>query len=119
MDATTLTAYRKRLQAELADVVRRVVAMEDELEAMADELDVEIMDRVQEEAWAGLLARLDEQDRAQAEEIQAALDRIESGTFGRCALCHGEIEPARLEAVPAARRCAACEEALDASSGRP
>lgn len=117
MDATTLAGYRERLTAELQDVVQRVVAVEGDLETMADELDVEIMDRVQEETWAALLARLDEQDRAQAEEIQAALGRIDAGTYGTCEGCGGETGGARLDALPTARLCAACQTALEAEPG--
>lgn len=50
--------------------------------------------------------------RRQAEEhlsaIEAALERIEQGTYGRCEVCGGEIEPARLDARPAAVRCVRC-----------
>lgn len=118
MDATTLAGYRHRLTVELRDIAQRVVALEDDLDTMAEELDVEIMDRVQEETWAALLAKLGDQDRAQAEEIQAALARIDAGTFGRCARCGEEIARARLDALPTARRCAACQEDEEARSER-
>jgi RNA polymerase-binding transcription factor DksA len=42
------------------------------------------------------------------EEIGAALERINQGTFGRCEDCQGEIPRARLQAVPYARYCVAC-----------
>ena len=40
--------------------------------------------------------------------IHAALDRIERGCFGRCAVCSGAIGSDWLEATPWAERCAAC-----------
>lgn len=50
--------------------------------------------------------------RAQAEaarsllnQVRDALDRIDSGTFGRCAEDGGAIEEARLDAVPWAAYC--------------
>jgi RNA polymerase-binding transcription factor DksA len=40
-------------------------------------------------------------------EIEAALQRIEDGTFGICRTCGKAIEPERLEYLPWATQCAA------------
>ena len=42
------------------------------------------------------------------EVIQAALGRIENGTYGECANCGETIGRARLEAIPEATRCVNC-----------
>ena len=39
------------------------------------------------------------------DEVQAALDRLEDGTYGRCEACGRSIGDDRLEALPAARYC--------------
>jgi RNA polymerase-binding transcription factor DksA len=39
------------------------------------------------------------------EEIDLALDRIEEGTYGTCAVCGREIPEERLAAVPYATLC--------------
>ena len=39
-------------------------------------------------------------------EVDAALQRIDDGTFGRCASCGDEIEPERLEHLPWTTLCA-------------
>jgi RNA polymerase-binding transcription factor DksA len=50
-------------------------------------------------------------------EINAALDRIANGTFGRCEECHGEILPkARLKELPYTRYCVDCARKLDQRS---
>ena len=41
-------------------------------------------------------------------EVEAALARVDDGSYGRCELCGGQISDARLEAMPAARRCIEC-----------
>ena len=41
-------------------------------------------------------------------EVEAAIGRLDDGTYGRCEHCGEVISPARLEAMPAARRCIAC-----------
>ena len=40
--------------------------------------------------------------------IQAALDRLENGSYGACEACGQNIDDARLEAVPEATRCLEC-----------
>ena len=42
-------------------------------------------------------------------EIDAALARIEQGTFGVCATCGRDIAEARLEALPYATQCIDCK----------
>ena len=40
--------------------------------------------------------------------VEAALDRIESGEYGRCRACGSGIAEARLDAVPATETCREC-----------
>jgi DnaK suppressor protein len=42
-------------------------------------------------------------------EIDAALERIEAGTYGECANCGAEIPAERLEALPYATLCIDCK----------
>jgi DnaK suppressor protein len=51
------------------------------------------------------LGALVEQTQAHLDEIDAALERIEAGTYGRCEVCGVEIPVERLEARPTARTC--------------
>jgi DnaK suppressor protein len=46
-------------------------------------------------------------------EIDAALRRIDDGTFGACAVCGAPIGEERLEAVPYARLCIEDKRALE------
>ena len=46
---------------------------------------------------------------ANLEEVEAALGRLEAGTYGRCEACDGPIPFERLEVVPAAARCVSCQ----------
>ena len=48
---------------------------------------------------------------AKLTQVEQALERIENGTFGKCRVCHGPIEEARLHANPAAETCIAHLEA--------
>jgi DnaK suppressor protein len=46
-------------------------------------------------------------------EIDDALDRLEGGTYGICLDCGRPIDPARLQALPAASHCIKCQERHD------
>ena len=41
-------------------------------------------------------------------EIEAALVKLEDGSYGKCEDCGQAIPPARLEAMPSARFCITC-----------
>ena len=41
-------------------------------------------------------------------DLQAALVRLEEGTYGQCQNCGADIAEARLEAIPEARHCLKC-----------
>lgn len=51
-------------------------------------------------------------EREMLEAIEAALERMEAGTYGRCANCHVEISPTRLKAIPYTPYCKQCAEKL-------
>jgi len=42
------------------------------------------------------------------ERIDASLDRMKKGTYGKCDVCRGAIETERLRAMPDVTRCAGC-----------
>jgi DnaK suppressor protein len=54
-------------------------------------------------------------DRAiqQLELVDAALARLEAGTYGTCLRCGGEVAPGRLEALPWVAHCIDCQTAID------
>jgi DnaK suppressor protein len=51
-----------------------------------------------------------ERETAELAEIDAALARIEAGSYGQCTDCGVDIAPARLQASPEAPRCISCQE---------
>ena len=57
-----------------------------------------------------LNATLLENEESLSQEIQDALERIKSNTFGVCEECGKKIPVDRMDAVPYARYCMACEE---------
>ena len=99
------TKVKARLEAKLAELLKRSGAIEDDLrgalEADSQEQAVNLAD---DEALAGVDEVLLEEIR----EIRHALLRVENGTYGQCVSCGGVIQPQRLEALPYATRCIDC-----------
>jgi DnaK suppressor protein len=58
-------------------------------------------------SWERNLARR-ERAKVKLERLEAALQRIEEGTYGVCETCGQAIEPERLAALPIATLCIAC-----------
>ena len=56
---------------------------------------------------------LRDRSEQQLELVDAALARIEAGTFGTCLRCGRPIATARLEALPWAAHCIACQSEID------
>lgn len=53
---------------------------------------------------------LGERETAELAAIDAALARIEAGSYGQCTSCGVDIPAARLHATPEAGRCIQCQE---------
>jgi len=96
---------KARLEAQLAELVARAEAIESDLrhplEADSSEQAIDLAD---DEALAGT----DEVLRREIHETRQAIARIETGGYGVCVGCGGEIGQRRLEAMPTATRCIAC-----------
>lgn len=102
---TATDTIRATLEARLAELGVEVARLEAEasqpLEADWEEQANQIEDM---EAFQGLEAvRLEE-----ANQIRAALRRMDSGNYGTCANCGADIGAARLEAQPTATTCINC-----------
>jgi len=52
------------------------------------------------------------------EQVNQALARLDSGTYGICVRCSTEINPRRLERLPYVTLCVDCQSAIDQRSGR-
>ena len=105
---------RERLQAALSGQQAQIAALEldrartveaSEASNADDEHDPEGSTiAFEREQLAALLA----QARRDAEELRAALGRLDTGDYGRCERCGGPIGVERLAARPGARHCIDC-----------
>jgi RNA polymerase-binding transcription factor len=108
--AELLDAYRLRLRAERDELVTQAQELEEAAGVGASgEVGFD-----EEFADAGTITFERERDLSLSqnahdliEKIERALDRMDHGTYGRCAACGQPIEPDRLDALPYAQHCLA------------
>ncbi len=105
---------RTLLEAERAQVLARLAALTGDYDAVVaasldtnadDEHDPEGATIAFERSQIGALVT---QARAHLAEISAAIERVDTGTYGTCETCGQPIPAGRLEARPTARRCVGC-----------
>jgi RNA polymerase-binding protein DksA len=102
----TLLEERRAQVVGAVDGVNHTGSLEEELgELVSSSADNHLADTATETYQRELDEGLEEDARNMLAEIDAALARIDDGTYGRCEVCGREIPGERLEAVPWARLC--------------
>lgn len=105
---TKLETEKKLLEGELATVGHKNPKNPMGWEATSGAIDVDSAD---ENELADKMEELEENElilgqlEKQLGEVNAALERIEKGTYGICEVDGGKIEKERLEASPSAKTC--------------
>lgn len=106
--------HRHALEAERERTLARLATLTGDFDAIVaasegsnadDEHDPEGATIAYERSQLDALVR---QGRTTLEEIDAALERVELGTYGSCERCGRPIGEGRLEARPTARTCIDC-----------
>ncbi len=107
----TLLERKAELVSEIEDGTRRRLE-EDKFRNMAGEV-ADAGDASTATEQADLRNSQIERDIAELRSVEAALGRLDDGTYGQCTRCGGDIGDARLRANPAAERCIACQTAYE------
>lgn len=105
-------AYRKVLEQKAEEVRRSMSAQKaaqvvSRLDIPSDEGD---LSQQHHEEW--IFLNRNTIDMKLLREIADALHRLDQGSYGICMECEEPISPKRLDAVPWARFCVACQEAI-------
>jgi len=110
-----LAAVRSRLMAERERVAAEVLALQDDLShSLEDAIDEDGNDSHLADSATETLDREIEQSLEDNAEhllacIDAALGRIDAGSYGKCERCAKPISEERLEALPYATKCIECK----------
>ena len=107
--ATLKAALRHRLDSLLAEIRQDLSTSDDDRAAL-------LADRVRDvgdESLADLIVDLDladtDRDLDELRDVDAALTRMNLGTYGTCLQCGTPIPLERLAAYPTAKRCQPCQ----------
>jgi len=122
-----LRELRQRLLRDLHDLKKRIAGNDHYQlnESMRDSLDeLSVNDNHPGDLGTEMFERgkdrtLLERDAFRLERIESALERMETGEYGRCKECGAFISPERLNAMPTAEYCVEHEPRQDVSDRRP
>lgn len=104
--------FKHLLETRIAEVERTLRTAERDVRAMAVK-HADPADQAASEYERQGLAHEMVTARQTLKGLKDALSALRQGRFGECADCGGEIEAKRLEAIPWARYCIACQEARE------
>lgn len=110
LDIKTMRKRLEQKRGELLDGVSRAREM-GAVEGEAGAPD--IADRATSAVAREFSFSLSENENSMLKLIDEALARITSGRYGHCTHCEQAIERPRLQAIPWARHCIACQELQD------
>lgn len=110
-----MRAGRDVLRDGLEDALRREghANLVENMDRVHDSGDAAVADVLADLNVAHLVAEYDE-----LRDLDAALQRIETGTYGDCIDCGDAIPFERLETMPAALRCVNCQEKFEQEANR-
>ena len=92
------------------EYTRRIDAIEVETHHKEEAVEKDFAEQATQSENDDVLAALDDEAQQMVMHIDAALDRIESGSYGLCKSCSEPIQEERLQAIPFAEMCITCAE---------
>lgn len=111
--AIDLDAFREKLQERREQILALYESDVRAGQASTDEGTEDIVDRANNSYNRELMFSLSDAERTQLLAVEAALERLDDGSYGTCANCGDPIPQPRLEAVPWARYCVSCQEKVE------
>lgn len=113
MNSKLVDEVANQLRSKRLTLLEGVAGSQQATTAIIEERDSEIEENAQKERLARLTSHLTDRDQNMIKQINAALQRIDDGTYGECAWCGEDIRPERLRALPTAILCIDCATARE------
>lgn len=104
---------KKILTARRAELLEGVARARDMGSVETEAAAPDIADRASSAFQREFSYSLSENEGKMLRLIDEAIARLEGGSFGKCTNCEKPIEPQRIQAIPWARHCIACQELQD------
>jgi DnaK suppressor protein len=106
-------AVRRRLRAKKDEILAMYLKDLRTGQESNDSPTEDIVDRANNAYSRELNFSISDAERAFLLQIEEALERLDSGTYGKCAHCGDPIARPRLDAIPWARLCIRCQELFE------
>jgi DnaK suppressor protein len=113
MDKKRLEYYKKKLVARREELTKTIARTQEEGRTADEDPTVDLADKAANSYTKEFLFGMTNTDRTILNMIDAALKRIQEDEYGVCANCQEELQQKRLEAVPWAKHCLACQEKME------
>ncbi len=114
MTISSINPFKDQLLAQRASLLAQLRSLRggavSRVEASADHFGQTEDSTAQVNTARDLEFALDAHETAELDQIEAALQRMEAGTYGECIDCGIQIPAARLHVAPEAARCVPCQE---------
>ena len=85
------------------------------LKSLSDQTGGDVVDAALDAVQDEISSKLAEVESRELANIEVALERMRTGTYGVCDICNGKIPLARLNALPYATNCIECQRANEAA----
>lgn len=105
---------RQQLTARYAAIQTRLQKISREMQHTNEPLNADFAEQAVQRENDEVLDALDSSIRAEMEQLQVTLKRLDEGAYGVCEGCGKTISIKRLEALPHASRCVVCAEKVQA-----
>jgi len=109
MNKRDLKRFKKALEQK-RDAIVNATGKKALWENMEDTRQGDFVDQASDDNEVHVNLRLLQIDAKLLRAIEAAIERIDNGTYGICTICEEEITLARLNAVPWTSVCISCKE---------
>jgi DnaK suppressor protein len=108
-----MKAIRKKLEEQRRELVEGVARAREMGSVETESGAPDIADRATSAFQREFSFSLSENESKLLQLIDEAIARLDTDRFGQCVHCEQAIEPPRLQAIPWARHCIACQELQD------
>jgi RNA polymerase-binding transcription factor DksA len=116
--AELVSERRREVQARLASIETQLSGIREARSSANDDDEHDPEGSTLSTEWSRAEGQRADAQRELAD-LDAARERIATGTYGRCASCGEPIPPGRLRLLPAAALCVPCAERSQAGISRP
>jgi DnaK suppressor protein len=110
MDQKKLKVFRERLLQKKQEILEAYNKNKSYGKEADGEATQDVADKAANSYTKEFLFSLSNTERSLLQEIDDAIARVEARRYGTCAACDDDMNSKRLEAVPWARLCLACQE---------